>query len=167
MVSGKDRFGTVAWMAVIVCAWIFSQGPCFAERTVISLDGNWQIEQGTRDRIPTAFSHTVPVPGLVDLARPAFTEVGVESPQRDTFWYKREFRLDGPAPRLAVLMIRKAMYGADVYLNGQNVTRTHLSFTPILVDITEHLRGPGQTNELIVGVGGPSQRFTENRARWF
>ena len=61
-------------------------------RQVISLDGSWSIEQGTLASIPPAFSHTIVVPGLADMAKPAFEEVGKKSKLRQAFWYRRAFQ---------------------------------------------------------------------------
>jgi hypothetical protein len=47
-------------------------------RQVISLDGTWQIAEGMRDRMPSRFDHQIPVPGLADMARPPFENVGNE-----------------------------------------------------------------------------------------
>lgn len=45
-------------------------------RSTISLNGKWQIEESVeRTDIPKEFTHTVPVPGLVNLAEPAFPQV--------------------------------------------------------------------------------------------
>ena len=41
-----------------------------AKRAVISLDGTWQIGEGTMDQVPASFDRAVPVPGLVSLATP-------------------------------------------------------------------------------------------------
>ena len=45
-------------------------------RQVISLDGEWQVGQGSMKTTPDRFDHTVPVPGLLDMAEPAFADVG-------------------------------------------------------------------------------------------
>ena len=45
-------------------------------RKVISLDGTWDIAEGAMDSVPAEFAARVPVPGLVDMAEPAFAEVG-------------------------------------------------------------------------------------------
>ena len=44
-----------------------------ASRQVLSLDGVWSIAEGKMDAPPSTFNRTVPVPGLVTLATPAFT----------------------------------------------------------------------------------------------
>jgi len=45
-------------------------------RTTISMNGTWQITESVASNdIPTAFDHTVVVPGLVNLSKPAFPDV--------------------------------------------------------------------------------------------
>ena len=56
-------------------------------RSVINLDGIWEIAEGSMDSVPKTFEHTVPVPGLVDMAEPAFDEVGKKSDKGQAFWY--------------------------------------------------------------------------------
>lgn len=48
-------------------------------RNLISLNGTWEIAEGAMESIPTEFAVRVPVPGLVDMAEPAFAEVGTKS----------------------------------------------------------------------------------------
>jgi len=55
-------------------------------RRVVDLDGTWQVAQGEMDVVPQQFSHTVPVPGLVDMAEPAFAEVGKKSERREALF---------------------------------------------------------------------------------
>ena len=47
-------------------------------RRVVSLDGVWQIAEGSGEGIPSRFDRQIPVPGLADMARPPFVEVGTE-----------------------------------------------------------------------------------------
>src|SRR5271165_777100 len=47
-----------------------------SQRTTLSLDGSWDIEDSTEpNRIPKSFRHTVPVPGLAHSASPGFADV--------------------------------------------------------------------------------------------
>ena len=62
-------------------------------RKIIDLNGTWQVAEGTMDSIPKQFEHKVPVPGLVDMAKPAFAEVGKKSDKRQAFWYQNAWRL--------------------------------------------------------------------------
>ena len=99
-------------------------------RRIITLDGTWQVEQGGMESPPEVFSHTVAVPGLLDMAQPAFAEVGRKSAERAAFWYRRTFRLDGPLPAVAVLKVSKAMFGSRAILNGTLLGDHPGSFAP-------------------------------------
>lgn len=122
-------------------------------RKVIDLNGTWQVAEGAMDSMPMRFERTVPVPGLVDMAEPAFAEVGKKSERRQAFWYRRTFRVEGPIPPVATLKLNKARYGTKVWLNGHLVGEHLPCFTPAYLDVTPHLKGSGQDNELIVRIG--------------
>ena len=122
-----------------------------APRQVISLDGNWQVEQGGMESPPEVFWHTVVVPGLLDMAQPAFAEVGLKSALRQAFWYRRTFRIDGTLPEVAVLKVAKAMFGTRVILNGTLLGDHPGSFTPGRFDARAALRGGD--NEVLIRVG--------------
>jgi hypothetical protein len=73
------------------------------ERTTISLNGTWQIDESvSATEVPKAFSHTLVVPGLVSLAKPEFPEVGTVSAKRNYFWYQKSFA--APARREAAIL---------------------------------------------------------------
>src|SRR5512136_1865081 len=117
--SQKSLFRILTFcLACSVTAAYASLKPA-APRTVLYLDGSWQVEQGSMDVKPRSFSHTVPVPGLMDMAQPSFKEVGKKSSLRQAFWYRRTFKVDGPIPDVALLKIHKAKYGTRVFVNGK------------------------------------------------
>jgi hypothetical protein len=130
-------------------------------RRILALNGLWQIAEGKMDGVPAAFDHTVPVPGLVSLAQPAFIEPGPKvadrpslpqkDPRRDAFWYRRTFHLDGLVPAVATLKIQKAMFGTRVILNGQPLGDHLPCFTPGYFDATKALKTGD--NELFIRVG--------------
>jgi hypothetical protein len=124
-------------------------------RQVISLDGEWEIAEGAMEQVPARFEHRVPVPGLVDLAKPAFREVGTTNSGklRAAFWYRRTFKVAGAVPDVALLKIHKAAYGSRAFLNGKLVGEHLPSFTPGYFDVRLALRGPGAKNELTIRVG--------------
>jgi beta-galactosidase/beta-glucuronidase len=128
-----------------------SQSP----RRLISLDGTWQIAEGSLDQQPQIFNRTVPVPGLADMAKPAFAEVGTpkSGQHRKAFWYRRTFSLDRPVPAAARLKFFKAKYGTKVWLNGKLVGEHLPCFTPAEFDVHALLKGPGGGNDLVVRVG--------------
>jgi hypothetical protein len=147
------RLGT--WLLSLACSasLAFASLKPAPPRTVVNLDGSWQVEQGSMDSRPQAFSHTVPVPGLMDMAQPAFKEIGKKSPLRQAFWYRRTFRLDGAIPDVAILKIHKARYGTKVFVNDK-IAGEHLPcFTPAYIDVRELLKSGGQENELVIRIG--------------
>ena len=129
-------------------------------RRNLSLDGTWQIAEAKLDAVPTDFSRSVPVPGLVDMALPAFVEPGPKvanretlpqkDPRRDAFWYRRTFQLDAPLPAVATLKIGKAMFGSRVLLNGKVLGEHAPSFTPGYFDAHDALKAGD--NELLIRV---------------
>lgn len=138
-----------------------------ASRRVLSLNGPWQVAEGTMDTIPSQFEHALPVPGLVDMARPAFDEVGKKSAKRQAFWYRRTFTVEKAIPDVAILKIHKARYGTKVWLNGQLVGEHLPCFTPALMDVKRHLKGTGQQNELVIRVGADREsRPTDVPSGW-
>ncbi|HON90920.1 MAG TPA: glycoside hydrolase family 2 TIM barrel-domain containing protein [Sedimentisphaerales bacterium] len=148
---------TMGALFIGVCVsmvWVGAAGARETEpRRVIQLDGTWQVAEGTMDSMPDRFDRKVQVPGLIDMARPAFEEVGVKSEKRQAFWYRRTFTLKGPIPEAAILKIHKARYGTKVWLNGRLVGEHLPCFTPALLDVKLHLKGQGRENILVVRVG--------------
>lgn len=120
-------------------------------RRVIKLDGTWQVAEGCRDVVPSSFEHRVPVPGLLDMASPAFEEVGLDSTLREAFWYRREFDVDGEVGAVAILRILKARYGTKIFVNGVDVGEHRPNHTPGEFRVEGVLR-QGR-NELIVRLG--------------
>ncbi len=161
-------------MNKVQCTWLLWMGIMSAmampvraaesapARKVVPLDGTWQIEQGAMDAMPKEFKHTIVVPGLVDMAKPAFAEVGKKSPLREAFWYRRTFTIEGPVPATAVLKIHKAKWGTKVYLNGRLIGEYLPCFTPALLDVKSHLKGDGQKNELVIRVGADRESLPES-----
>jgi len=155
----------------ILAAFISIPQPAGADvigsRKPIDLNGTWQVAEGTMDSIPKQFDHTVPVPGLIDMATPAFADVGKKSDRRQAFWYRTTFMVKIPVPPVAILKIHKARYGTKVWLNGQVVGEHLPCFTPALMDIKGQLKGDGQENELVIRVGADREsRPTDVPSGW-
>jgi len=148
------RLSVPSLAGLLICGSLcLSPGLVLAERTVVSLDGQWEVAEGSMGVVPAQFEHRVPVPGLVDEARPPFAEVGQPSSRREAFWYRRKFHVKRDVPAVAVLKLQKAAYGARVLLNGVLLGEHMPSFTPGYFDARAALRGNGTENELIVRVG--------------
>lgn len=61
-------------------------------RKVVSLNGTWQIAEGGMGTIPVAFNREIPVPGLVDMAIPAFINPGPKVSSRRIDFNKDNLR---------------------------------------------------------------------------
>ena len=165
----KSINSTVIGVAAIFCLGFPAAGAAAETlRRVVSLDGVWQIGEGKKEQPPSAFDHTVPVPGLVDMATPPFVEPGPKvanprklpqsDPRREAFWYRRSFTLDGPVPDVATLRIPRATFGTRAILNGKLIGDHAPCFTPALFDARDALKTG--VNELIIRVGADRDGLT-------
>ncbi|MHC4887897.1 MAG: glycoside hydrolase family 2 protein [Planctomycetota bacterium] len=172
MSERKESSWTIAVLSLAAFIVLFGTTTAFCQanagpRCVINLDGTWEIAEGSTDSAPKNFEHKVSVPGLVDMAKPGFSEVGKKSEKRQAFWYRRTFKVEGEIPDVAILKIHKAKYGTKVFLNGQLVGEHLPCFTPALLDVKKFLRGSGQENELIIRVGANRESVPEGQpAGW-
>jgi hypothetical protein len=153
-------------------------------RKVLSLNGIWEVEEGYSSAIPEVFTHTVPVPGFVDMATPEFVlpgevktiaGLGMLSPKgfmallkfkdrnREAFWYRKEFFVEGVLPEVAILKIGKAKYGSEVWLNGTRLGENSRHFLSGSYDVSGILKGRGAKNELVVRVGTSVTYRANNR----
>jgi len=151
-----------------------------AERTTVSLDGQWRIaDSQSATELPAAFDHTVPVPGLVNLAKPAFKDVdqfisrenlanrirsklvpaewltnhwqGKVDQDRNYFWYQKNFR--APARRaVALLKVDKAQFGTAVWLNGRKLGEYAGCFTASYFTLIDAIRWHAE-NTLVIRIG--------------
>lgn len=146
---------------VITVALMASNCISNEKRTTISLNGEWKVEEGSMDKAPSDFTHTVPVPGLISLAVPEFINAGPrvkdrrsiiqKDSLREAFWYYRTFNADNTDHNVALLKVSKAMYGTKVFLNGKDLGEHLPCFTPGYFNIKDALK-KGE-NELIIRVG--------------
>ncbi|MEO6187975.1 MAG: glycoside hydrolase family 2 TIM barrel-domain containing protein [Ginsengibacter sp.] len=152
----------VATVVILLTAGMCAHGQYISRRNTISLNGKWQIAEGTKDDIPKSFDHTVQVPGLVSLSIPAFKNVGPKvedrnnslsqsDPLREAFWYRRTFIVKRGIPPVATLKIAKAMFGTKVFLNGVDLGEHLPCFTPGFFNVKDALKEGA--NEIVVRVG--------------
>ncbi len=152
----------------------------YAQRTIISLNGIWNITESVKPTpVPTLFDHSVQVPGLADLSVPPFKNVnlydgvdylnnswvkkyvkdvntdtitlGISEQQRNYFWYKKEFVLNEKKD-IILLKINKAQFGTYIWVNGKFAGKHLGCFTAGYFDITSLVNQPGK-NTLIVRIG--------------
>ncbi len=151
-----------------------------ADRQTLSLNGQWEIADSVlADAIPETFTHAVPVPGLANLARPAFENVdaflsreqlanrigaglspkewltqfpnGKSDQERNYFWYRRVFR--APEQRqVALLKINKAQFGTAVWLNGRKLGEYAGCFSASYFHLEEAIRWKAD-NTLLIRIG--------------
>jgi len=134
---------------------------CHAATHPLSLNGTWEVASSHNEHPPTEFGHTVPVPGYLDQAEPEFPGVGrlasfwlkhgETAPGYGWFWYRRTFELSDRIPPGVRLVIHKAAFGTEVWLNGERAGAHAPSHTPGWFDLSGQVQ-PG-TNELLVRVG--------------
>jgi beta-galactosidase len=125
-----------------------------AQRKVISLNGTWQVEEtDVTNIIPQNFTHTVPVPSLVDMAFPKFKEVKKGADSTRYFWYKKTFFLDKAAPKHVLLQINKAAYSKQLFINGKPAKIHQTIFSSYETDITSLLKPAGEENEIVLRLG--------------
>lgn len=173
-----NSFASIRHFVLILAAIVLPVAVRAQDRTAISLDGTWDIED-SRDpgQIPTVWNHKAPVPGLAHSAVPAFPHVdefsskmfipnlirhgmqpgsgttfpaGISHQDRNWFWYRRTFSVPDPR-RVAILRINKAQFGASVWLNGVHIGEHLPCFSAAVFDVTRAIR-KGE-NELIIRVG--------------
>lgn len=159
------RSGMALALAMLTAAWLQTCGAGTAEaaRLIVPLDGAWRITEGPFAAIPpdAAFHREVPVPGLVDMAKPPFVQPGPKmprrglpgekDPRRDAFWYRRSFTIASAVPEVAVLKIGNAMFGTRVFLNGKLLGDHVPCFTPGYFNARAALKSG--KNDLVVRVG--------------
>jgi beta-galactosidase len=150
-------------------------------RTTLSLDGQWQIQDSSDDRVPNEFFHQVQVPGLVHASTPHFIDVdkyqtnqllsalvsqgrfskfeyeklgnirGTTVQTRKYFWYRKTF--EGPArSAVAILKVNKAQFGTVVYLNGARIGEHFSGFTAGIFDVSKAIRW-NESNVLVIRIG--------------
>ncbi len=144
-------------------------------RQTISLDGIWEVAEGGLKSPPETFDRQVPVPGLLDMATPAFTEVGPRlkndiqnppaDPRREAFWYRRTFDLPENLPEVARLKVHKAMFGTAVWLNGNFLGEHMPCFTPGWFDVRKAIK-PGR-NEVVIRVGASRHQLLRSQPDGF
>lgn len=157
------------WLMAVQASRASAQTPSLvAKRKTISLNGTWSVAEGGMNTVPTAFNRTVPVPGLLVQAQPAFTGVGpaannppsatnlqrsrlVKDTLREAFWYKRIFRIEGAVSAVATLKVAKAMFGTKALLNGVDLGEHLPSFTPGYFNAAAALKKGD--NELLIRIG--------------
>ena len=138
-------------------------------RKTISLNGTWQIADGSKEVVPSRFDRTITVPGLITLAKPSFINPAPSLPDRktidnntelfyhqkdslrETYWYHRIVNIAQDIPEIALLKVGKAMFGTRVYLNGTYIGEHLPCFTPGYFNLKKAIHKGD--NDLVIAVG--------------
>jgi len=74
--AGRVVAGTAQWPALLWFLAVLAAPLWAAQRTTLSLDGQWEIADSVEaGPPPAAYSHKAPVPGLAHSAIPVFQDV--------------------------------------------------------------------------------------------
>ena len=176
---------TTLVVAAVVCISTHAD----SARLTQSLDGQWQIADGkSPTEIPTDFAHTVPVPGLANLAQPAFPDVdkfisrenlanriraklspaewltnywdGKVEQDRNYFWYRKTFRASD-ARAVVMLKINKAQFGTAVWLNGRKLGEYPFCFSASFFDLSQDIHWNAE-NTLVIRIGAHPAVLPDN-----
>jgi beta-galactosidase len=169
-------------LLLIILAFFSSSISALAQREFVSLNGTWDIEESVSgDKVPAHFGHTVEVPGLANMSKPAFVDVdkfysreyygnsaarpgliklninedtmkiGYSFQKRNYFWYHKTFE-NRQAHEVVLLKINKAQFGTVVWINGKKAGEYNGCFTAQYYNITSLLKKNGK-NEVLIRIG--------------
>jgi len=176
--SGKRTKHGLPWFQITL--WLLLPLVSQGARQTLSLDGTWELaDSRSGTELPQAFSHRVPVPGLANLASPAFPGVdafysrehlanriraklapaewltnywnGKVEQDRNYFWYRKTFRAPASSA-VALLKINKAQFGTAVWLNGQKLGEYPGCFSASYFHLEKAIHW-NEENVLVVRIG--------------
>lgn len=154
-------------LLIILSDLVYGDNP----RTTLNLNGIWEFEQTATAFPPAKFSRTIPVPGLVHLARPKikdYEKLYSKSKTAQTktdhlvldtqyepkySWYRKVVKIEKALENThAVLSIKKSKYVTQIYINGMDAGNSMECYTPIEFPVTNFIRY-GQDNEILIRIG--------------
>ena len=143
----------------------------WGQRSVIKLNGSWQFDRTEKAFPPAEFTRTIPVPGLIHLAKPKIDDYDIWfkkplSPEAKEAhgvydidyvpkynWYRKSLRIDESLEGKEILLrIKKSQYVTQVYVNGIDMGTSMECYTPIEIPVTRAIHF-GQENEFLIKVG--------------
>ena len=124
---------------------------------VIMLNGTAGYAQTEFAFPPEEFTHTVQVPGLIDMSAPAPEQYDRYFSGRQELkyhWYRFVFRVpSGFENKFATLVLLKSMFNTQIFLNGYDCGTFMQCSTPIETDLTPFLKYNNGENILLIRVG--------------
>ncbi len=156
-------------LCVLMCTGLFSEAQM--TRFTLNLNGTWQFDQTLSAFPPSKFTRTIPIPGLVHLAKPKIDEYDkffkrveqVEAKMQHNLynidytprysWYKKSVfipkELEG---KNGVISIKKSQYVTQVFLNGIDLGTSMACYTPVEFPLDKSVKF-GAENEILIKVG--------------
>lgn len=131
------------------------------KRSIISLNGEWEVAETIDTVFPQSYSSRAVVPGLLDMAHPPFDSIGRECTQRKYFWYRKNFDINSEKTDFVYLKIHKAKFGHAVYVNGKFAGKYDYCFTPSFFEISKFLNY-GSSNEIVIRTGASSKALPDS-----
>ena len=160
------------------CFLFYCFGIC-AQRNVISLNGEWSVEESLENKEPKVYTHKIDVPGLITMARPSFKEAdnyksvqylnnffviqqqgktegidtisrGINYQPRNYYWYKKVVHLSS-LDEICLLRINKGQFGIVVWVNGKRAGDYIGCFSAAIFDISDLVKKGN--NSIVIRVG--------------
>ncbi len=126
-------------------------------KEIIMLNGTAGYAQTEFAFPPEEFTHTVPVPGLIDMSHPAPEQYDKYFSGRQELkyhWYRFTFRVPLEYEnKFATLVLLKSMFNTQIFLNGYDCGTFMQCSTPIETDLTPFLKYNNEENIILVRVG--------------
>jgi hypothetical protein len=140
-------------------------------RTTINLNGTWQFDQTLTAFPPARYTRTIPVPGLVHLAKPRIEDYdkffkrpgkaeaktqynlyNLDYTPRYSWYRKMVFVPKELEGKEGMITVRKSQYVTQIYVNGMDLGTSMACYTPVEFPVTGAVKY-GQENEILIKVG--------------
>lgn len=115
------------------------------------MNGLWKIAGGKKSIPPESFTSTIPVPAVVDMAKPPY-----DWEKFEYHWYRTSFSIKQLPPSQNIfLKIEQSMFGTDVWLNGHHLGGSISCYTSHEYALDAFFLRDDE-NEILVRVGAKS-----------
>jgi beta-galactosidase len=137
-------------LLILLCSVLMSQ----KHQDVIILNGIADYEQTELAFPPAEFTHTIKVPGLIDLAEPKLEQYDKYFSGRQDLkyhWYRFKFKVPNAFEnKFATLTLLKSMFNTQIILNGYDCGTYMQCSTPIETNLTPYLKLKNEENILLI-----------------
>ena len=167
----KSNILKILLTALIIMSGYFKAVSQLSVRQVIDLNGIWEFDQTVNAFPPAKFTRSIPVPGLVHLAKPKIEDYDkffkradkvevkeqhnlyvIDYTPRYSWYHKSVFIPKELEGKEGMITIKKSQYVTQVYLNGIDLGTSMACYTPVEFPLTNALKF-GAENEILIKVG--------------